>query len=65
MLLLTLDDAVALIRDINLWKLYSCTKWLWTLVVLTLSAETAGNRLNSNKIIKHTLESLTVELLSQ
>jgi len=34
MLLLTLDDAVALIRDINLWKLYSCTKWLWTLVVL-------------------------------
>jgi len=32
---------------------------------LTLSAETAGNRLNSNKMIKGTLESLTVELLSQ
>jgi len=28
MLLLTLDDAVALIRGMNLWKLYSCTKWL-------------------------------------
>jgi len=65
MLLLTLDDAVALIHGINVWKLYLCTKWLWTLVVLTLSAETAGNRLNSNKMIKGTLESLTVELLSQ
>ena len=45
------------------WKLYSCTKQVQNLVVLTLSTQIDSHWLNSNSMVKGTVELLTVESL--